>query len=195
MKNFKQFIVFTIGLIIFGFGISFGNKSLLGGNPMSILVVGMSLNLPLSVGTCNLILSFIETGIGYTLDKTNVTLATVFGAVCGSYAIDLANLFIPDTTSLTIRVIYMLVGIVLYCFGLALQQASRSGYGNLDCFIFGLKKVFKVEKYHRVRWCTDIGFIISGVLLGGTFGIGTVILLLVGGIIIEFFRKQIEKVY
>lgn len=189
----KKYIVFTIGLIVFGFGISFSNRSLFGGNSMAILVSGVNNVVPLSYGTCNLIVGIIEVIIGFLCERKNVTLATFFGLICGSYAIDLANIFVLPTDNMIVRIVYMLVGILLYCIGLSLQQVGKIGYSNLDCFIFGLGKVFKIKEYHKIRWIVDIVFIIIGYLLGGIVGIGTILLLAFSGLMIEFFVKLFRK--
>lgn len=194
MLKIKKYGLFILGLIIFGFGISFGNKSLLGGNPMSIFVVGLSKHIPVSIGTCNFIVALFEIAIGFILDKSNITIATALSLFFGSYSIDFANLFIKDSNALLIRIIYMLVGIVLYCFGLALQHKAKCGYGNLDCFNFGLKKLLKIKDYHTVRWFADTFFIVAGFLLGGVFNVGTIILLAFSGLIIEFFHSLLDKV-
>ena len=190
-----RYILFIFGLLIFSFGISFGNRSLLGGNPMAVFVVGLSKHLPLSVGTCNLIVAVVEVIIGFVLDRKNVTLATVFGMVFGSYMIDFANLFILETDSLIIRIIFMICGILCYCLGLSLQQYAHVGLGNLDCLNFGLMKAFNVEKYHTVKWITDAAFLIAGYLLGGVVNVGTVLLLLMAGVIIEQLRKVLKKIF
>ena len=192
-KVIKKYIIFAIGTLIFGFGISLSNKSLLGGNPMSVLVSGITNILPFSFGTCNLIVGIIQIIVGYICDKKTVTFATIFGTICGSYAIDFADLFIKDTNVLTIKIVYMILGIILYCLGLALQQVPNCGYSNLDCFIFGLAKVFKIDKYHIIRWIVDIAFLIIGYLLGGVVGIGTVLLFIVSGILIELFVNVFRK--
>ena len=193
-KLIKKYIVFTIGTLIFGFGISFSNKSLFGGNSMAILVSGVFNHLSLSYGTCNLLVGIIEVIVGYLCDKRNVTFATFFGLFCGSYSIDFANLFIKDTNLLSIRIIYMIAGILLYCLGLAIQQIGKCGYSNLDCFVFGLGKALKIDKYHTIRWIVDIVFIALGLLLGAIAGIGTILLFIVSGILIEFFVKKLKKV-
>lgn len=193
-KVLKKYIVFSVGTLLFGFGISLSNKSLLGGNPMSVLVQGITNILPFSFGTCNLIVGIIQIIIGYICDKKTVTFATFFGTVCGSYAIDLADLLIKDTNTLAIKIIYMILGIILYCLGLALQQVPKCGYTNLDCFIFGLAAVFKIDKYHIIRWIVDIAFLIIGYLLGGIVGIGTVLLFVLSGILIEFFVNTFRKI-
>ena len=195
MKIVKKYLVFILGLFIFSTGISFGNKSLLGGNPMSILVVGLSKHIPFSIGTCNLIVGIVEIIIGFILDKKNITLATFIGLICGSYSIDIANMFIPDTSVLGIRIIYMYVGIICYCLGLSLQHKAACGYGNLDCFNFGIKKALNLKDYHTARWISDAIFVVSGFLLGGIVNVGTALLLCFAGLIIEFFKKILDKLF
>lgn len=189
----KRLITFIVGLIILGIGISFNNKSLFGCNPMSIFVVGLSKHLPVSMGTCNLIVALIEMFFGYILAKENVTYTTVIGVFGVSYAIDLGNFLIPDTNNVFIRTIYMIIGILLYCAAFSIQQVAKCGYSHYDAFVFGLAKKFKIEKYHSIRWCTDAIFLVSGYLLGGIVGIGTVLLLVFSGILIERFKSIIEK--
>ena len=189
----KRYLLFALGLLVFGIGISFGNKSLFGGNPMSVFVVGVKNHLDLSMGTCNLIVAAFEIVMGYLLDKSNVSIASIFGMICGSYAIDFGNLLISDSNNIYVRIIYMLVGIVCYCFGLAMQQYGHVGLGNLDCLNFGLKKAFKIKKYHTIKWIVDAVFIIAGYMLGAPVGVGTVLLLAFAGLIIEQFKEAVKK--
>ena len=114
---------------------------------MSILVVGISNKVNLSIGTCNLIVGAFELLIGYLLDKKNVSWFSVIALVTGSYLIDFANLFVLPTENMIVRFVYMFVGIFCYCIGLALQQTASIGFGNFDVFIFErkdklLKKIY-----------------------------------------------------
>ena len=191
MKLLKYYIIFIIGLIFFGIGISFGIKSGFGNNPMGVFVTGISLHVALSVGTCNMLTGVVETIIGYILDKKNVTFATLLVVFCGSYSIDLGNLLIPDTTLLPIKIIYMLLGIVFYCLGFSIQQYAGCGLGNYDCFIFGIGKLIHSDNYAKIRLVCDFFFIVGGYLLGGIVGIGTLILVLFSGKLIVLFKKKI----
>lgn len=193
MPKKKKYIIFVIATVIFSFGISFGNRSLFGGNSMSILVVGLSKHLPLSIGTCNLIVATFEMAIGYALDKKNVGFPSLFAMVIGSYLIDFANLFVLPTDNMIVRFIYMFIGIICYCLGLAVQQYANIGLGNFDVFIFGLKKAFKIKKYHTIKWIVDAVFIIAGYMLGAPVGVGTVLLLAFAGLIIEQFKEAVKK--
>ena len=94
---------------------------------------------------------------------------------------------------MVVRFVYMFVGIIGYCLGLSLQQYASIGYGNLDVFIFGLKKAFKVKKYHTIKWVVDAVFIVGGYMLGSPVGVGTVLLLAFAGILIEQFKEKVKK--
>lgn len=160
---------------------------------MAVFVVGINKHVNLSMGTCNLIVAAVEMIIGYILDKENVSWASIVAMFVGSYLIDFANLFVVPTTNMIARFVYMLVGIFCYTLGLGIQQYAEIGYGNLDVFIFGLKKVFKIEKYHTIKWFVDAAFIIGGYFLGAEVGVGTVLLLLFAGVLIEYFRDLCKK--
>lgn len=160
---------------------------------MSVLVVGLSMHLPVSMGTCNLLVSVLEIAIGTYLDKSHTSFISILSMFVGSYAIDFANLFIKPTDVLWVKIVYMIVGIILYCFGLGMQQACEIGYGNLDIFIFGFKKKYNIKNYHTIRWPIDIGFIAIGMLLGAPAGLGTIILMIFAGMLIEKGKEISEK--
>lgn len=189
----KKYIVFVIGTLVFAFSISLSNRSLLGCNSMATLVVGINKNCSLDYGTCNLLVGIVEIIVGLIFDRKNVTFATIFGLLCCSYFIDLADLIVVESNSLLIRIIYFTAGMVLYCLGVAIQQYSKCGYANLDCFIFGLKRAFRVKDYHTIKWFVDIGFIVIGYLLGSVVGIGTIIMFMFTGLLIEWFLNMLNK--
>lgn len=162
---------------------------------MSVLVIGIHKQIALTVGTCNLLVAIVQVIVGYFTDKRNITWVTIVAMFATSYVIDFANLLIVDTNDVFVRVIYMLVGIVLYCFGLGMQQSVSIGYGNLDVFIFGLKKAFNVSKYHTIKWFIDIVFLIIGYLLNAEIGIGTALLLAFTGLLIEKSRDISIKLF
>lgn len=160
---------------------------------MAVLVDGLSIVLPLSFGICNMIVGIGQLVVGYFTDKKYITFATLISLTCGSFAIDFANYLIPDTSEKTMMYIYMLLGIILYCFGIAIQIIMNCGLGSLDCFIFGLMKAFKTDSYSKIRWISDGAFLLLGFILGGTIGLGTVLYLLVTGKLIEWFVKLLKK--
>lgn len=189
-----RFFWYMIGLVFFAFGISFSIRSKLGGNPMSVLVEGVDVQLPFSFGMCNLLVGVIQLVIGYLCDKRNVTIATLIAMVTGSFIIDFGNYIIPITDDIRVMYLYMMIGVIIYCVGVGIQIQASIGLSNLDLFIFGLMKVTKIDSYKKMRWICDAGFLIVGYLLGGTIGVGTLVLLVVSGYLIEKFGLVFKKI-
>lgn len=194
MKNslLKRYILFTLGVVIFGIGISFSVKSGLGSNPLTVLVMGVDVHVPLSMGTCNLLVGIVMTVFGYILDREDITLATFICLFGSSYAIDLGVMIVPDCHGFVMQFIYSIIGLLLYTFGLSVQIQSKAGLSNYDAFVFGMNKILNKMKHHQVRWIVDGTFLVSGFLLGGTVNLGTVEMLAFSGLLIEFFIKHLK---
>ncbi len=189
----KRYITFIVGLLFFGVGIAFGYKSLLGSDPMGVFVGGLANVIKLEVWLANIVVGLVEIAIGFVLERKNVTLATLIGLTCGSFAINLGMTIIPDSNVLFIRIIYMCLAVLSYTFGIAVQQYANCGLSNLDCLIFGLKRLFRVNEYYRIRWAVDAFFLIGGFLLGGVINVGSALFIFFSGILIQFFKKQLDK--
>ena len=162
---------------------------------MAVLVVGLDLHLPVSMGTCNLLVSILEIIIGTSMDKSHTSIISIITMFVSSYAIDLANLIIPPVIDVKLRILYMILGTLCYCLGLGMQQACEIGYGNLDILIFGFKKKYNVKNYRTIRWPIDIAFIAVGMLLGAPVGIGTLFLMFFAGILIEKSKKLTVELF
>ncbi|MDO4198945.1 MAG: hypothetical protein Q4D13_08145 [Erysipelotrichaceae bacterium] len=193
MADFKKYIVLITGNIIMGLGIGLCDYSMLGTDPMTVLITGLLKHVSISFGTVNLIVSFLLILIGYLIEKRNVSLATFIGAAAVSIGIDLFGMIYLPVSEGLLGYVYLLIGITLYCLGIALSQIPRTGYTAYDCTVFAIMKIIDKE-YHIARWIVDFSFIISGYLLGGEIGLGTIVILLVCGKLIMFFVKVLEKI-
>lgn len=191
MSKVKRYCIFGISLIFFASGISLTVKSGLGNDPMGVFVQGLTHILPFTYGICNMCAGVCEATIGLIFERKNVRVVTFLVIFCGSSLIDVANSLIPDTDVLIVRIIYLVLGTISYCFCYSIQQTVRIGLSHYDCCIFGLAKLFKTDNYPKVRRFCDLFFIVVGFVLGGTIGIGTIIYVLFSGKIIVFFKERL----
>lgn len=192
-KIMIKYLIFILGSFIMGIGIGICNFAQLGVDPMSVLVVGTYQRLHVSFGMMNLLLSFLQVLIGFFLDKKNITLATFIAMVFVSMGIDMFGYFhVSDSlTAMPFNFVWLLSGICIYCFGIAVSELPQCGYTSYDVLIFGLQKHTKLH-YHQIRWCVDLTLLVSGFLLGGTVGIGTIMILLLAGKLIEKFYDVLK---
>ena len=177
-----------------GIGIGLCNYADLGVDPMSVLVLGLYQRLHVSFGTMNLLISLVQLVIACLLDKKNVTMATLLAMIFVSVGIDTFGLLhLSDNLSVfLLDYLWLLGGICIYCFGIALSQLPHCGYTSYDGVIFGLKR-YTGFSYHTIRWGVDLLFLISGILLKGTAGIGSLLILLLAGRLVEIFHEWLEK--
>lgn len=82
-------------------------------------------------------------------------------------------------------------GQVILCFGVALNLATKFGFGALDALAVTFCEKFKL-KYRNMKILLDLGHVIGGVLLGGVFGIGSILGVVAGGPFIAFFINWIN---
>jgi hypothetical protein len=76
---------------------------------------------------------------------------------------------------------------------MALVISSDAGTGPNDLVAVILTDKLKRFQFRTVRICCDLFFIITGFLLGGTVGIGTVAAAFLVGPVVQIFRPIHER--
>ena len=82
---------------------------------------------------------------------------------------------------------------VILSIGMALVISSDAGTGPNDLVAVILTDKLKRFQFRTVRICCDLFFIITGFLLGGTVGIGTVAAAFLVGPVVQIFRPIHER--
>ena len=125
--------------------------------------------------------------VGYIVDFSHTSLQKIFG-----------------NPSLPGRVIFLIAGIVLMCFGSAFYFEADMGVSVYDAISLIIANTWKIGQFKYVRIISDLICVISGCALfflsGGKFsgigsiaGIGTVITAFFMGPLIDFFEVHITR--
>ena len=87
----------------------------------------------------------------------------------------------------------MLLGIVIFAIGTGIYAAASLGRGSYEALTFSLaeKNGWQIKV---VRMVLDLLMVIIGVLLGGEFGICTIVTIIIQGPVIQFTTLQTKKV-
>jgi uncharacterized membrane protein YczE len=113
-------------------------------------------------------------------------LGTVSNAILVGVFMDLTMAVVPDQDSLAVRIILLVSGIVLNGIATVLYIIPSFGPGPRDGLMTGL-----VERTGRPVWAmrliVEISVLVVGVLLGGTFGLGTIVFAVWIGYITQYF--------
>ena len=122
---------------------------------------------------------------------------------CTQFTYETLQIWLPDP-SLPVRVLCLLIGIVVICFGSALYMTANLGVSTYDAVAIVLSYKWKWGQFQYVRICCDLVCVLLGVgiflLSGGTLaqvptiaGIGTIITAFFMGPLIQFFNIHVAE--
>ena len=105
--------------------------------------------------------------------------------------------FITESVPVPIRLVILAAGCVILAYGMTIVIKSDAGTGPNDLVAIVLSDKLG-KKFSIVRVITDVCFVAVGWILGGRFGVGTIICaVLVGpvaGIFLPINGKIVEKI-
>ena len=87
----------------------------------------------------------------------------------------------------------MLIGIVIFAVGTGLYASVSLGRGSYEALTFSLaeKNNWQVKV---VRMVLDIIMVVLGVILGGKFGLCTIVTIFISGPIIQYSAERARKI-
>jgi uncharacterized protein len=175
------------GLFLFALAIVLILESKLGLSPWDVLNQGLAKHTPLSFGMANVAVAVVVLGIGWSLGG-RPGVGTVANAV-------LVGTFIQVLTSLSAvtglahdglatRIVLLVLGIALIGPASAFYIGADFGAGPRDTLMLvGARRTrFRIG---LVRGTLELIALGTGIVLGGTFGIGTVLFAFLVGPIVE----------
>lgn len=192
----KRLIILVVGLTIAHLGVTLFLLSNLGSDPFNVLIQGISNVLPLSHGTCHQIICFLILGILLFIARSYIKTGTFICMFFGGPIIDfftwLLSGLINDSSSMVVRFISLILGCFILAFGMTIVIKSNAGTGPND--LVGVVLSDKTKKPFGIcRVIVDFSFVIIGVLLGGIFGVGTIVCAFLIGPIADRFLPVSEK--
>ena len=194
MEWMKKIIIIWIGSIIAAYGITLAMYAGFGGATLAVLWQGISKTFHISIGMASMIVAVVMIIFVFFYDRSQLHIGTVLYQIVYSLCVDLfANAHIYSR-HMWINVLLMLLGIILFAIGTGLYAAASLGRGSYEALTFSLaeKNGWQVRV---VRSLLDAMMVIIGVLLGGTFGIGTIVTILLSGPIIQLTASKTKAVF
>ena len=190
----KKLIIIWIGSIIAAYGITLAMYAGFGGATLAVLWQGISKTFHISVGMASLIVAVVMLVFVLFYDRSQIHIGTVLYQIVYSFCVDLFAKVHVYSTHMWINVLLMLLGIILFAIGTGLYAAASLGRGSYEALTFSLaeKNGWQVKV---VRSLLDATMVIIGVLLGGKFGICTIVTILLSGPIIQFTASKTKAVF
>ena len=164
-------------------------NSKLGLNPWGIFFKGISIQTGLSYGQVAQLSGLIIIFISLFL-KIIPGIGTIFNMYFFGLFVDIVEKtgIIPLPDNMVTKIIMLLAAILIYCTGIYLYLSCKLGAGPKDGLMLGLVKKFNMS-VSKVRMSIEIVVLVIGYMLGGPLGIGTVILSLSTGPVLQKIFK------
>ncbi|MGM0397200.1 MAG: YczE/YyaS/YitT family protein [Bacillota bacterium] len=188
----KQLIKVVLGLFIFATGIVLTINAGLGVSPWDVFHQGMSRTTGITIGQANIIVGFAIIILDIYLGQA-IGWATIMNMLLLGTFIDILmlNNLIPLAGSSATGVIMIIAGIIVQSIGFSIYLGQGMGAGPRD----GLMVVLTRRSGRSVRVIKsilEVSAVSIGIVLGGSFGIGTVFMALFGGIIFQIVFRIIN---
>ena len=190
----KKIIVIIIGSIIAAYGITLALYAGFGGATLAVLWQGISKTFHISIGMASLLVAIAMIVFAFFYDRSQIHIGTILYQLVYSFCVDLfANAHVYSTY-LWVNALIMLLGVMLFAIGTGFYAAASLGRGSYEALTFSLaeKNGWQVK---AVRMILDIVMVIAGVLLGGTFGICTIVTIVISGPVIQYTASKTKKLF
>lgn len=182
-----DFTLLMVALALFALAMVLSLQSDLGANSWTVFHHGISLQTPLTLGTAGIVIGLLILGASWAMGiKPGIgTVANMF--FIGIWTdIYLEFDLIPRASWLPAQIVMLCGSAVLLGFATALYIKTGFGAGPRDAFMLALTQRTNI-RIGIIRWIIEIAVVVIGILLGGSFGIGTLIFAILIGPSVDLF--------
>ncbi len=189
-----RWVFFVVGMMIMSLGITMSIKGkIIGTSPWDVLHVGLFQNFGLTIGTWSILTGFlIVVSTSFVLRQWPKIGTWLNMLLIGSF-IDVFNWLLPSTDNYGLQITYFVLGLFVLSFGCGMYIAPNMGAGPRDTLMMILVERFG-GTIKTARMGIEFLVTILGWLLGGPVGVGTVVIALTSGYIVQFSLPYCRKV-
>lgn len=194
---YRRVVILLIGLAIAHLGVTLFLLADLGCDPFNVFVQGLHkilttgfIRLPVTHGNIHMLISLLIIVALLATDKSYIKIGTVLCMICGGPIIDIFSFFLRPVFILfpffIFKLVMLAMGCVILAFGMTIVIKSEAGTGPNDLVAVVISDKLK-KKFSIVRVIVDFSFVAVGFILGGRFGIGTIVCAFLVGPVAGFF--------
>ena len=201
----KRICMSLFGVIICAISVGIFKIAALGVDPFQSLMAGLDKLIPIRFGTLYVIVNAILLIFSLIVDRHNIGIATFINLFLLGYITEFTHNYLQTVItepSIFVRIICLIVGIVVICFGSAFYMTADLGVSTYDAVAIVMSNKWKWGKFKYVRIVTDFVCVFLGIICfilgGGNFsaiptivGAGTIVTAFFMGPLIDFFNNKV----
>jgi uncharacterized membrane protein YczE len=188
----KKLARLCLGILLFSIGIMMTVKAQIGYAPWDTFHYGLSTHIGLSYGVTAILVGAVTVAIALILGEQigigtllNMTLIGIFCDLIIKY-----NL-IKTPSSFTLSVLMLILGLVIMSFASFFYISAGLGAGPRDSLMVALNKKLNLP-IGICRNIIEISVLLTGWLLGGAVGVGTLLSAILMGLIVQVTFKWLK---
>ncbi|MGG7620762.1 YczE/YyaS/YitT family protein [Bacillus coreaensis] len=191
-----KYVFFVFGILLLTLGISFTIQSDLGTSPFDALLVGLSNNVGLTVGSWEILIALLLIGCNSILKREKPEILGLVTAFITGIAIDmwlflLQNIITPELW--VSKAVCFGIGLVFIGLGTATYLHTNFATIPVDRLTLIIQELTRINIFIS-RTIIYFVFLIMALIFKGPIGIGTLLTVCFGGLILNFFMPFTEKV-
>ena len=183
--KYNKILGVLVGGTLVGVGIGICNLTGLGADPLTVFYVGFAKHFNMSVSNASWIIAFLSILLVLVIDKCQIGVATFIIPFLTKLGIEFAG-YLNSNHIDRYMYFYFILGLLVLALGIATTIRANMGKGSNDALISSVANKTD-KKYFQIRWIIDLIYLGIGILLGGSFTIGTIISIIILGRMINYF--------
>ncbi|GHH48174.1 putative membrane protein YczE [Streptomyces candidus] len=184
---YRRLAQLYVGLALYGASSAALVRAGLGLEPWGVLHQGLAERTGLTIGVVSIIVGAVVLLLWIPL-RQRPGLGTVSNVVVVGLAMDGTLALVPEVHGPAGRIALLVGGIVVNGAATGLYIAARFGPGPRDGLMTGLHAATG-RSVRLSRTCVEVAVVVTGFVLGGTVGAGTVLYALAIGPLAQFFLR------
>ncbi|MBM7588152.1 putative membrane protein YczE [Bacillus pakistanensis] len=191
-----KYVFYVLGILILTLGISFTIQSDLGTSPFDALLVGLSINVGLTVGSWEIIIALILICCNSFLKRQRLEVLGLLTAFITGICIDmwlflLTDLITPELWSS--KVICFATGLVVIGLGTAIYLHTNFAPIPIDRLTLIIQELTRTSILFSRTFIYFV-FLLIALIFNGPIGVGTLLTVCLGGVILNYFMPFTEIV-
>ncbi|WP_241236413.1 YczE/YyaS/YitT family protein [Brevibacillus marinus] len=198
--RFIRYAMFVLGLAVVSLGCVLMIQADMGVASWDVLHIGLTHTFGLTIGIWSQIVGVLALLLSYLIARVKPGLGTILNMLLVGLFIDLFMWLelIPRAESLLLKVCCFASGMLLFAVGIGMYISPRMGAGPRDSLMLALNERMGWS-IQRVRVTIELVVLALGWLLGGPVSIGTLLVALFSGPLIQrtipFWERMMRERY
>lgn len=191
-SNLNRYCLLLCGGFMIGIGIALCNKAGWGADPIVTLYEGVAKTLQVSIDVATLLVACVIFLFVLFLDIKQVGLGTILLMIVTPLGVRLGMQYLQVFDNKYANILFTVLGLTIIGINIAVTIVANVGKSCNDALMVALTHRYE-RPYHHFRWLLDGIFLVSGILLGGTITLGTILGVAFLGKLVSYTRHVLEN--